>query len=83
MEPTKDELDALEKLSSMLERDELGGFTPDERERLKQVVKVIRGLEAMAWLGGSLRTFLVWVAAISSIVIAARAGVLDWLRVNL
>jgi hypothetical protein len=83
MTMTEAERDALEKLTKLDEAGEFPSFTPEERKALKSLAKAMRGLEAIGWLAGSLKTFLIWLGIIVGAWVSWKAGFLEWLRANL
>ena len=83
MTMTEAERDALEKLTKMDVAGDFPSFTEDERKALKTLAKAMRGIEAIGWLAGSLKTFLIWFGIIFGAWVSWKAGFLGWIRGNL
>jgi hypothetical protein len=54
-------------------------FTPDEAIVLRRVIKVMRGIDALGFMGGGIRKILMWVAGI--LVVWSQIG--DWIVAHL
>lgn len=62
---------------------ELAKFGAEDIKHIKDVMQIMRGLEAIGGLGGYIYTLAKWIGAIGAVYVAFRTGVLEWLRANL
>ena len=80
---TNAERNVLEKLCHLDEKGDLPQFTHDEMAAVKKIAKVMRGLEAIGWLAGSMRRFLTYAGIILVSWISIKTGFLEWIKGNL
>lgn len=73
------QLTVIEKLEKIIEGEEHPVFSKEEHEVLQSVARVILGLKAFGAAGEIIRSVIGWVGLIVALVIAAKAGVLDFL----
>lgn len=74
------EMTVLEKIEKLVREDEQPTFSEEEVTALRTMARVLLALQAFGAIGDMLRSVLVWIGLIVAVVIAVKAGFLDFVH---
>lgn len=72
------QVEAMEKLSKLIEQSQLYGFDEEDIAALRRTINLVRGFDALGSFAGFIKNTLVYIGFIIGTIIAVRNGAIDF-----